>query len=295
MLKPQGFQVPRYFRDFFKFMTIVVATFYKFVNLDNFQEKRQPLLSHCQQQGVKGTILLAQEGINGAIAGSPQEVESVLAYLLTDPRLADLEVKESTSEKKIPFRRLKVRLKKEIVTIGIPKVNPVEKVGTYVKPTDWNQIISDSEVTVIDTRNDYEVEIGTFKGAQNPNTTSFGHFPQYIQDNLDPKQNKKVALFCTGGIRCEKATSYLLDQGFEEVYHLKGGILKYLEEVPPEESLWEGECFVFDQRVTLKHGLVQGNYELCRGCGQPISEEDKQKAGYEAGVSCANCYQPQAE
>ncbi|RUR73758.1 UPF0176 protein [Chlorogloeopsis fritschii PCC 6912] len=270
-------------------MTLVVATFYKFVNLPDFVEKQQPLLSYCQAQGIKGTILLAQEGINGTIVGSRQSVDAVLSFLRSDPRLADLEHKESFAGSP-PYERMKVRLKKEIVTIGLPEVNPNEGVGTYVSPKDWNAIISDPEVTVIDTRNDYEVSIGTFKGAQNPNTVSFRQFPDYIGKQLDPNQHKKVALFCTGGIRCEKASAFMLSQGFQEVYHLKGGILKYLEEVPAEESLWEGECFVFDERVAVSHGLESGTHQMCASCGHPISEIDKTSPKYEEGISCPYCF-----
>jgi UPF0176 protein len=274
-------------------MSFTVATFYKFVPLPDYAHKQQEILTYCQEQNLKGTILLAAEGINGTIAGSPQAIDQALACLRVDPRLADLEIKYSTCLK-MPFGRMKVRLKKEIVTFGKPDINPTEKVGTYVSPKEWNQLICTDNVTVIDTRNDYEVEIGTFKGAKNPKTQSFREFSDYVAQNLDPKQHKKVALFCTGGIRCEKATSYLLEQGFEEVYHLRGGILRYLEEVPTQESLWEGECFVFDQRVALQHGLAPGHYDLCYGCGHPISEAEKATPEYEPGVSCPHCYHQQA-
>jgi UPF0176 protein len=270
-------------------MSLIVATFYKFVSLPDYPQKQEQILAYCQEQNLKGTILLASEGINGTIAGTPQAIDNTLTFLQSDSRLADLEVKHSPATK-MPFRRMKVRLKKEIVTLGKPDINPIKKVGTYVSPKEWNQLISEGSVTVIDTRNDYEVEIGTFKGAKNPNTQSFREFPEYVAQQLDPKQHKKVALFCTGGIRCEKATSYLLDQGFEEVYHLQGGILKYLEEVPTQESLWEGECFVFDQRVALGHNLTPGHYDLCYGCGHPISEADKATPEYEPGESCPHCY-----
>ncbi|MDB9445740.1 oxygen-dependent tRNA uridine(34) hydroxylase TrhO [Anabaena sp. CS-542/02] len=267
----------------------VVAALYKFVSLPDFAEKQEPLLSYCQSQGIKGTILLAAEGINGTIAGSRQGVDSVLAFLRSDPRLADLEHKESYTETQ-PFERLKVRLKAEIVTMGLPEVDPNQQVGTYVSPQEWNDLISDPEVVVIDTRNDYEVNIGTFKTAQNPQTKSFREFPEYVSNNLDPNQHKKVALFCTGGIRCEKASAFMLSQGFTEVYHLKGGILKYLESVPAEESLWEGECFVFDERVAVGHGLELGSHELCFCCGYPISEQDKATSQYEEGISCPHCF-----
>ncbi len=268
---------------------IVVAALYKFVSLPDYRELQAPLISFCQSQEIKGTILLAQEGINGTIAGYRQQIDAVLAFLRADSRFADLEHKESYTETP-PFERMKVRLKKEIVTLGLPEINPNEKVGIYVEPEAWNDLISNPEVTVIDTRNDYEVTIGTFKGAENPQTQTFRDFPQYVKQHLDPSKQKKVALFCTGGIRCEKASSYLISQGFEEVYHLKGGILKYLEAVPPEESLWEGECFVFDERVAVDHGLEIGSHELCFCCGHPISDADKSSPKYKEGISCSECF-----
>lgn len=269
-------------------MTLVVATLYKFVRLPDAAEKQASLLAHCQSQGVKGTLLLAEEGINGTIAGSRAAIDAVLSFLRTDPRLADLEHKESFAEVQ-PFDRMKVRLKSEIVTIGEPEADPNRQVGTYVDPNDWNTLIADPDVTVIDTRNDYEVSIGSFQGAANPQTRSFRQFPDYVRTHLDPAKQKKVALFCTGGIRCEKASAFMLAQGFEEVYHLKGGILKYLEEVPSDESLWQGECFVFDQRVAVQHGLEPGTHDMCRSCGHPISEADKASSDYEAGVTCPYC------
>jgi UPF0176 protein len=270
-------------------MTQVVATFYKFVRLPDFVEKREPLLAYCQAQSIKGTILLAAEGINGTIAGSRQAINSVLSFLRSDPRLADLEPKESYADAQ-PFDRMKVRLKKEIVTLGLPEINPSDRVGTYVSPKEWNTLISDPDVIVIDTRNDYEVSIGTFQGAQNPKTRSFHEFPDYVRDRLDPNKHKKVAMFCTGGIRCEKASSFMMAQGFQGVYHLKGGILKYLEEVPEEESLWQGECFVFDRRIAMRHGLEEGTHGMCRSCGHPISDEDKTSPHYQEGISCPYCF-----
>lgn len=270
-------------------MTLVVATFYKFVQLCDSADKQLSLLACCQAEAVRGTILLAAEGINGTIAGSRQGIDAVLAWLRTDPRLADLEHKESMADE-MPFDRMKVRLKQEIVTLGQPNVDPTAHVGTYVDPQDWNALISDPSVTVIDTRNFYEVEIGTFKGAKNPATASFREFPQYVQTQLDPQTYPKVAMFCTGGIRCEKASAFLLSQGFREVYHLKGGILKYLEEIPPDESLWQGECFVFDQRVAVQHGLELGTHDMCHGCGYPISEADKASLHYQEGICCPHCY-----
>lgn len=269
-------------------MTYVVATFYKFVQWPDFAEQQAPLSEYCQQQGIKGTLLLAEEGLNGTIAGTREGIDAVLARLKADPRFADLTHKESDADTQ-PFDRMKVRLKREIVTMGIPQINPNDQVGTYVPPQDWNALISDPEVLLIDTRNDYEVSIGTFRNAHNPQTHSFREFPEYVRTHLDPAQHRKVALFCTGGIRCEKATSFMVSQGFSEVYHLQGGILKYLEEVPAEESLWEGECFVFDQRVAVKQGLEVGSYDLCIGCGHPISEADKTSPDYQEGVSCPHC------
>ncbi len=270
-------------------MSYTVATFYKFVTISELETKKARILAWCKENQLKGTIILAQEGINGTVAGSVQAIASILDRLRSFPGLADLEHKESTAQK-LPFARLKVKLKSEIVTLGLPAVDPNQQVGTYVDPQDWNQIISDPEVVVIDTRNDYEVEIGSFHHAKNPKTESFREFPEYITENLDPEQYPKVAMFCTGGIRCEKASSYMLSQGFKEVYHLKGGILKYLENVPPEESLWEGECFVFDERVAVKEGLEIGSHELCYACGHPISQVDKQSPKYETHISCPHCY-----
>ena len=271
-------------------MTQIVATFYKFVRLSDFADKRLPLLSYCKEQEIKGTILLAAEGINGTIAAASHDsIDSVVSFLRSDSRLADLEYKESYADLP-PFERMKVRLKREIVTIGLSEVDPNQQVGTYVSPKDWNALISDPEVTLIDTRNDYEVSIGTFKGAKKPQTDSFREFPDYIHQHIDPTQHKKVALFCTGGIRCEKASSFMLSQGFQEVYHLKGGILKYLEEVPQQESLWQGECFVFDERVAVSQGLSPGTHEMCSSCGHPISELDKASSKYESGISCPHCF-----
>ncbi len=270
-------------------MTFVVATFYKFVRFPDAAEMQPKLLDFCNSQNIRGTILLAEEGINSTIAGSRQAIDQVLAYLRSDARLVDLEHKESQADS-MPFDRMKVRLKKEIVTLGVPEVDPNTQVGTYVEPQDWNVLISDPEVVVIDTRNQYEVNIGSFKGAKDPQTASFRQFPEYVQQHLDPARHKKVAMFCTGGIRCEKASSFMLSQGFQAVYHLKGGILKYLEEVPPEESLWQGECFVFDQRVAIQHGLELGTHEMCLSCGHPITDEDKTSPKYVLGISCPFCF-----
>lgn len=268
---------------------IVVAALYKFVALPDYHELREPLLDACIEAGVKGTLLLAEEGINGTIAGTREAIDTILAYLKRDPRLQDIDHKESI-DSDIPFYRMKVKLKKEIVTMGVGGIDPNSLVGHYVEPNDWNDLISDPEVTVIDTRNDYECDIGSFKGAINPETTTFRELPAYVEENLNPEKNKKVAMFCTGGIRCEKSTAYLLEQGFEEVYHLKGGILKYLEEVPKENSLWQGECFVFDNRVAVDHDLNVGSYDQCHGCRHPITEAQKQSPQYQKGVCCPLCY-----
>ncbi|MGB7250845.1 MAG: rhodanese-related sulfurtransferase [Phormidesmis sp.] len=275
-------------------MSLTVATFYKFVALPDYPLLQQPLKQLCEEQRVKGTILLAQEGINGTVAGDRRAIHSVLSHIKSDPRLADIDIKESPATR-WPFEKLKVRLKKEIVTLGLPEVSPTRQVGTYVAAEQWNQIISDPDVTVIDTRNDYEVGMGSFQRAQNPNTATFHEFPTYAKENLDPTQHKKIAMFCTGGIRCEKASSYLLDQGFESVYHLKGGILKYLEDVPAEESLWQGECFVFDERVAITHGLAPGTHAICYACGHPISTEDQASSVYESEVSCPHCIETLTE
>ncbi len=269
--------------------TYVVCAMYKFVALEDFEKIRQPLLNIMEENDICGTLLLANEGINGTVAGSRQAIDNLLAWFELDPRLADISHKESFTEEK-PFKRCKVKLKKEIVTMGVEGIDPRHVVGTYVKPQDWNALISDPEVVLVDTRNDYEVQIGTFQNAVDPNTTTFREFPDYVKNNMDPAKHKKVAMFCTGGIRCEKSTAYMKEQGFEEVYHLEGGILKYLEEVPEEETMWQGECFVFDDRVTVDHQLNAGKYDQCHACRMPILEEDKDRSEYEKGVSCHHCY-----
>ncbi len=268
---------------------IVVAALYHFATLEDYKDIQEPLFELCRKNGVKGTLLLAQEGINGTIAGSRAGIDQVLAYLRSDTRLSALEHKESSAEK-MPFYRMKVRLKKEIVTLGVEGVDPNKVVGEYVDPQDWNALISDPEVIVLDTRNTYELDIGTFKGAINPLTETFREFPAYVRENLDPKKHKKVAMFCTGGIRCEKASSFMLNEGFEHVYHLKGGILKYLEEVPQEKSLWEGECFVFDHRTAIGHGLELSKTATCFGCRHPVTEEDQASPKYKEGVHCPHCF-----
>ncbi|MBL4827760.1 MAG: rhodanese-related sulfurtransferase [Spongiibacteraceae bacterium] len=269
--------------------TIVVCALYKFVTLENYQELREPLLATMKEHGVRGTLLLAKEGINGTIAGSRGAIDAVLNWLRQDERLSNIDSKESLTHKP-PFHRSKVKLKKEIVTMGVEGIDPKQVVGTYVEPADWNALISDPDVVVLDTRNAYEVNVGTFKGAIDPQTTSFREFPQYAKDTLKPEKHKKIAMFCTGGIRCEKSTAYLKEQGFGEVYHLKGGILKYLEEVPEENSLWEGECFVFDDRVTVNHQLETGTYEQCHACRIPITAKEMASEHYQPGVSCPACY-----
>ena len=241
------------------------------------------------EHGIRGTILLAQEGINGTVAADRNNMDHLLAFLKSDARLADLSYKESYTNQP-PFLRSRVKLKKEIVTMGIEGIDPKRVVGTYVKPTDWNALIKDPDVLLVDTRNDYEVQVGTFKDALNPKTESFRDFPGYVKEKLDAKKHTKVAMFCTGGIRCEKSTAYLKEQGFDEVYHLKGGILKYLEEVPAEESLWEGECFVFDDRVTVNHQLEKGVYEQCNACRMPITAKEQLSNQFQQGVSCPHCF-----
>jgi UPF0176 protein len=268
---------------------IVVAALYKFVTLEDFHELREPLLDACIASGARGTILLAHEGINGTIAGTREAIDQVLAYLRSDPRLANLEHKESFDDH-LPFYRMKVKLKREIVTMGVEGIDPNSRVGTYVAPGDWNDLVNDPEVLLIDTRNDYEYGIGTFRGAIDPHTQSFRDFPAYVRSHLDPEKHKKVAMFCTGGIRCEKASAFMLEEGFAEVYHLQGGILKYLEEVSPQESTWEGECFVFDNRVAVDHKLQKGRYDQCYGCRHPITEQDKLSEKYQKGICCPLCY-----
>lgn len=269
--------------------TTVVCALYRFVALENYKEIQQPLLDIMNNNEVKGTLLLASEGINGTIAGSREAIDNVINWLKLDPRFEQLTTKESFDSNN-PFYRTKVKLKKEIVTMGVEGIDPNRTVGSYVKPKDWNTLISDPEVLLVDTRNDYEISIGTFENAVDPKTTNFREFPQYVKDNLDPAKHKKVAMFCTGGIRCEKSTAYLKEQGFDEVYHLEGGVLKYLEEVPEEETMWKGECFVFDNRVSVNHQLEKGQYDQCHGCRLPITEEDKKSPKYMQGISCHHCF-----
>jgi len=246
-------------------------------------------LERCLELGIKGTLLLAEEGINGTVAGARSQIDGLLEYLRSDARLLDIEHKESLDDCQ-PFYRMKVKLKKEIVTMGVQGIDPLQTVGTYIEPKDWNQLLDDPELVLIDTRNEYECKLGTFEGAINPHTDSFREFPAYVEKELDTEQHKKVAMFCTGGIRCEKSTAYLKEQGFEEVYHLKGGILKYLEDVPQDESKWKGECFVFDNRVAVDHNLDKGSFELCHACRMPITQDDMRSEHYVEGISCPHCY-----
>ena len=267
----------------------VTCAMYKFVALPHFASLRQPLLEVMNANQVFGTLLLAAEGINGTVSSTRQGIDNLLAWLDKQPGLENIDSKESYNSK-IPFYRTKVKLKKEIVTMGVEGIDPKETVGTYVQPEDWNALISDPDVVLVDTRNDYEVNIGTFKDAVDPKTSSFREFPQWSKENLDPNTHKKVAMFCTGGIRCEKSTAFLKEQGFDEVYHLKGGILKYLEKVPEKDSLWQGECFVFDNRVTVDHNLNAGSYDQCHACRMPITEYEKTLDTYIEGISCLHCH-----
>lgn len=272
---------------------VMVAALYRFTPLADHPALQSPLLERMQQDAIFGTLLLASEGINGTIAGAPAAVRAFVDWLRnlqhhTSLPFAATDVKWSTCAR-IPFRRARVRLKKEIVTMGVDGIDPLHSVGTYVDPEDWNSLVDDPDVILIDTRNDYEVEIGTFTGALNPNTDSFREFPKYVAENLDPERHRKIAMFCTGGIRCEKSTAYLKECGFSEVYHLRGGILNYLEKVSPEQSRWQGECFVFDSRVSVDHQLQTGQHSLCHGCGWPVTQEMTSDDLYEHGVACPRC------
>ncbi len=270
-----------------------VAALYRFVRIAEPAALRADLAPFCCGQGIKGTLLVAPEGINGTVAGSDGAIEALVERLGTYG-LTDLEIKFSRASS-MPFHRLKVRLKAEIVTMGQPGIDPLDSAGTYVDPSDWNALIADPETIVVDTRNDYEVAIGTFRGAVDPATKSFREFPAWAEANRQMLEGRKVAMFCTGGIRCEKATAYVRSLGLEDVYHLKGGILKYLEEVPASESLWEGECFVFDERVSVGHGLREGEAELCRACRMPLTATDRASPLYEPGISCTHCHGVRSE
>jgi UPF0176 protein len=270
---------------------ILVAALYKFVEINDLLSLQDNLYNICEENNIMGTILIADEGINGTISGKHNEIKETISTLMSDSRFSNIEIKYSSTDKQ-PFHRMKVRLKKEIVTIGLPEINPNKKVGKYVKPEDWNELISDPNVVVIDTRNKYESKIGSFQNALDPETSSFREFPDWVKKfkNSEDNNNKKIAMFCTGGIRCEKASSLMKEEGFEDVYHLQGGILKYLETVDKENSLWNGECFVFDQRVCLTDELEVGSYKMCFACRMPITEEEMLNEKYIEGISCIYCY-----
>lgn len=275
-------------------MKIVVAALYKFVQLADYRELRNQLFDLCQKNDIRGTLLLAPEGLNGTVAGTREAIDTLQAFLKNAGPFEGLEYKESYVDY-YPFYRLKVRVKKEIVTLGMPHLNVEKSTGIFVEPEAWNALISDPDVLLIDTRNVYETKIGTFKNAIDPETETFREFPEFVEHFAQKKKKQRIAMFCTGGIRCEKASSYLLEQGFEEVYQLKGGILKYLETIPAEESLWQGECFVFDNRVAVKEGVEEGQHDLCFGCRAPLSEADKTSSEYEEGVTCPSCYAQHSE
>ena len=265
-----------------------VAAFYKFADFSGFLRLKPDLAEFCCARGIRGTIILAEEGINGTVAGTAEAIDALMDHLNETFPFQGAELKFSQAEA-MPFLRMKVRVKEEIVTLRAPEVKPSEAVGTYVAAEDWNALIGREDVVLLDTRNDYEAELGTFEGAIDPHTRSFVEFKDFVARNLDPERDRKVAMFCTGGIRCEKASAYLLSKGFEEVFHLKGGILKYLETVPEEESRWQGECFVFDERVSVTHGLAEGDATLCRGCRRPLTAADRAHPDYREGVCCAHC------
>ena len=267
---------------------VIVAALYHFTKFSDYKKLQDPLRKICNSEGIKGSLLIAYEGINGTISGSRSGIDAVLKHIRSMPGCSNLEHKESFASE-IPFKRMKVKLKKEIVTMGQPHIDPTLNVGNYIEPRDWNNLISQDDVIVIDTRNDYEVAIGSFDGAIDPETKSFGEFPEWWEENRSKYQDKRVAMFCTGGIRCEKSTNFLLNEGVKDVYHLKGGILKYLEEVPEKNSKWNGECFVFDSRVSVKHGLEEGIYNLCYACRMPLAPDDFKREEFEKGVSCHLC------
>jgi UPF0176 protein len=273
---------------------IRVAALYRFCRLDRFEALRAPLAALCRAHGIKGTLLLAAEGINGTVAGTPEAVDALLAHLAAIPELAGLDWKLSEAAG-MPFHRMKVRLKREIVTMGVEGIDPLADAGTYVEPAAWNALIADPGTVVIDTRNDYEVRLGTFSGALDPGTASFSDFPAWLAQRRGELAGRKVAMFCTGGIRCEKATAYARSLGLKEVFHLKGGILRYLEAVPAEASLWRGECFVFDERVAVVHGLAEGEAELCRACRRPLTLQDRRSPHFREGVACHQCVGERSE
>lgn len=269
-------------------MEQTVATFYQFANLPDCINWQRKLRTHCKKFNVLGTIILAEEGINGTVSSSAEGIKEILAFIRKEERFSQMPYRISTTPRKT-FYRIRVVVRKEIVTLGDASINPNDMVGTYVEPKNWNKIIQDPDTVVIDTRNDYEVELGTFEGATNPNTETFCQWDEYVKENLQSQKDKKVAMFCTGGIRCEKASSHLLQNGFTEVYHLRGGILNYLENVKPEDSLWKGECFVFDHRVSVVHGLKDGDSKICFGCRWPLKVEDMESEKYESGICCPHC------
>ena len=273
-----------------------VAALYCFARFPDFEAYQAPLTELCDEQGIKGTLLLAAEGLNGTVAGTQSGIAALIAFIEAIPALREqnIELKYSTASQ-MPFNRMKVRLKKEIVTMGVDGIDPLQSVGTYVQPEEWNALIDDENTILIDTRNDYEYAIGTFKGAIDPKTKTFREFPQWVEDHRGDLEGKKIAMFCTGGIRCEKATAFVKGLGFDDVFHLKGGILKYLEDMPAEDTRWEGECFVFDERVSVGHGLVEGDVELCRACRNPVTPEGKLSQFYEEGISCDSCYHERSD
>ncbi|NMG40290.1 rhodanese-related sulfurtransferase [Chelativorans sp. ZYF759] len=273
---------------------LLVAALYKFVPLPGFRDLRQPLLDLCLQLGIRGTLLLAEEGINGTVAGPRAAVAELIAWLEARNEIGRLDVKYAEAAE-APFHRMKVRLKQEIVTLGVEGIDPVGEAGIRIRGEEWNQLIADPETVVIDTRNDYEVKLGTFPGALDPGTQTFRDFPSWVAANRDRLEGRKIAMFCTGGIRCEKATALMRQSGFDDVYHLDGGILRYLEEMPPEENRWEGECFVFDERVAVRHGLERGEARLCRACRRPSTLEERQSPLFVEGISCVHCHDERTE
>jgi UPF0176 protein len=275
-------------------MPIKVAALYRFARLPGWREMRAPLADFCTERGIKGTLLLAHEGINGTVAGAPDAIDGLVAHLEAVPALGTLDVKYSAA-REMPFHRMKVRLKAEIVTMGVDGIDPERDAGAYVEPRDWNALIADPETVVIDTRNGYEIGLGTFARARDPRTGSFREFPDWLEANRAALEGRKLAMFCTGGIRCEKATAYAKSIGFDEVYHLKGGILRYLEEVPEEASLWQGECFVFDERVAVGHGLRESEAKLCRACRRPLTPQDRLSPLFVEGISCAACHDERSD
>jgi UPF0176 protein len=273
-----------------------VAALYCFARFPDFEAYQAPLTELCDQNGIKGTLLLAAEGLNGTVAGTQSGIAALIAFIEAIPALREqnIELKYSTASQ-MPFNRMKVRLKKEIVTMGVEGIDPLQSVGAYVQPEDWNALIDDENTILIDTRNDYEYAIGTFKGAIDPKTKTFREFPQWVEDHRGDLEGKKIAMFCTGGIRCEKATAFVKGLGFDDVYHLKGGILNYLDDMPASDSRWYGECFVFDERVSVGHGLVEGDVQLCRACRNPVTPEGKLSQFYEEGISCDSCYHERSD